>query len=66
MFKQFVDKAAGVEGYLISSLAIFLVFFILVSILLIKMNKKHIQYMSALPISEPERNPFTGRIESNN
>lgn len=66
MFKQFVDKAAGVEMYLISSLAIFMVFFILVGLLLIKMNKKHIQYMSALPISEPERNPFAGKTESNN
>ncbi|HYK77253.1 MAG TPA: hypothetical protein VEV16_09770 [Daejeonella sp.] len=66
MFKQFVDKAAGVEMYLIVSLVIFLVFFILVGLLLIKMNKKHIQYMSALPISEPESSPFSGKFKTNN
>lgn len=52
MFKQFLDKVTGSEIYLISSLWIFLIFFIIVSVMLIKMNKKHIEYMSQLPLTD--------------
>lgn len=52
MFRQFIDKAIGSEIYLITSLGIFLVFFIIVSVMLIRMNKKHIGYMSELPLND--------------
>lgn len=52
MFKQFIDKTMGADIYLISSLGIFLVFFIVVSVMLIKMNKNHINYMSELPLND--------------
>lgn len=51
MFQQ-LKNLAGREYYLISSLILFLVFFILVSIYLIKMNKNHIQMMSELPLTD--------------
>jgi hypothetical protein len=53
MFKQIKDLAGG-EFYLIASLLIFMVFFIMVGIYLIKMNKTHIAEMSNLPINEPQ------------
>ncbi|MBY0245021.1 MAG: hypothetical protein K2Q03_06180 [Sphingobacteriaceae bacterium] len=53
MFKQIKDLAGG-EMYLISSLFIFMVFFILVGVYLIKMNKQHINNMSQLPIEDQE------------
>lgn len=53
MFKQIKDLAGG-EFYLIASLLIFMVFFIMVGIYLIKMNKTHIVEMSNLPINEPQ------------
>lgn len=52
MFKQFLDRVEGNQGYLISSLAIFLVFFVLVGIYLLTMKKDEVEYMSALPLNE--------------
>lgn len=52
MFKQFLSNATGNDVYLITSLAIFLVFFILVGVMLFFMRKDHIKYMSELPLSD--------------
>jgi hypothetical protein len=55
MFKQFIDDFSESRIYLISSLWFFLIFFILVAILLIRMDKKHIEYMRELPLNEEEK-----------
>jgi len=55
MFKQFIDSVSGSQVYLITSLWIFLIFFIVVAIMLIKMNKTHIEYMSELPLNENDQ-----------
>jgi len=52
MFKQFIDKSLGADVYLITSLGIFLVFFLVVTVLLFTMNKKHVSYMSELPLND--------------
>jgi len=52
MFKQFIQNFADSRIYLISSLWLFLIFFILVAIMLFRMNKKYIEYMSNLPLEE--------------
>ncbi|MCJ0743741.1 hypothetical protein [Pedobacter montanisoli] len=57
MFKQIKDLAGG-ELYLITSLLIFMVFFVLVGIYLFKMSKKHIEVMRNLPIDEPQTNSY--------
>ncbi|MGE6219071.1 hypothetical protein [Nubsella zeaxanthinifaciens] len=57
MFKQIKDLAGG-EFYLILSLLIFMAFFILVTVYLLKMNKQHLVEMSNLPISEPQNNGY--------
>ncbi|RWU10555.1 hypothetical protein [Pedobacter chitinilyticus] len=57
MFKQIKDLAGG-EFYLIASLLIFMAFFIMVGIYLIKMNKTHIIEMSNLPINEPQPDEY--------
>ena len=54
MFKQFIQNFADSRIYLISSLWLFLIFFILVAIMLFRMNKGHIEYMSKLPLKEDE------------
>lgn len=54
MFKQFINTVGGSDIYLITSLWIFLIFFVVVALLLIKMNKKHIAYMSELPLQEDD------------
>ncbi|WP_461790584.1 hypothetical protein [Pedobacter sp.] len=57
MFKQIKDLAGG-EFYLILSLLLFMAFFILVTVYLLKMNKQHLIEMSNLPISEPQSNGY--------
>ncbi len=52
MFKQFTENVAGNEVYLLVSLAIFLVFFIVVSVMLIRSHKDHNDYMSDIPLHD--------------
>lgn len=54
MFKQFFENAEGNQGYLLSSLAIFLIFFILVGIFVLTMKKDEIQYLSELPLNDED------------
>ena len=53
MFKQ-ITNLQGDEIYLITSLWIFLLFFVLVGIMLFLMKKDHIQYMKEIPFDESE------------
>ena len=55
MFKQFLNKVQGADIPMISSLLIFFVFFLLVGTYLLIMDKKHIKYMSQLPINEDKK-----------
>lgn len=52
MFKQITNLAGG-EYYLIASLLIFMIFFIIVGIYIFKLSKGHITLMSNMPIDEP-------------
>lgn len=55
MYQQFINTFAGSRFYLISSLWLFLIFFILVAVMLFRMNKKHIEYMKGLPLNDSEK-----------
>lgn len=63
MFRQFTEHINGNQVYLLSSLGIFLVFFIVVTILLIRLKKQHVEYMSDLPLEDghPD-NPKTAQL----
>ena len=52
MFKQFTADITGNQVYLLSSLGIFLIFFIVVTIMLMRLRKQHIDYMSDLPLND--------------
>ncbi|MFD0795593.1 hypothetical protein ACFQZX_18370 [Mucilaginibacter litoreus] len=54
MFKQFTENINGHQVYLLSSLGIFLVFFIVVALLLFRIGKSHIRHMSDLPLDGNE------------
>ena len=54
MFKQ-ITNLNGEEIYLITSLWIFLVFFVLVACMLIWMKKDHIDYMKDVPFADEEK-----------
>ncbi len=54
MFKQ-ITNLNGDESYLLFSLVMFMVFFIVVTIVLIKMKKPFIDYMSELPMEDADR-----------
>ncbi|GGC19069.1 hypothetical protein GCM10011386_08670 [Parapedobacter defluvii] len=51
MFKQITDLS-GNEWYLIVSLWIFLVFFITVGIMLLRMRKDYVDYMKDMPMDD--------------
>jgi len=53
MFKQ-ITNLNGDEQYLIFSLLMFLAFFIIVGIMLIRMNKDYAKQMSEMPLKEDE------------
>jgi len=57
MFDQFVKNVSGEQMYLIFSLWIFLVFFVVVSILLFITKKQHTDRMSELPLEDGLLNP---------
>jgi hypothetical protein len=46
MFKQFLNQVDGSQVYLLTSLGIFMLFFLLVGILLLTIKKDEIKYMS--------------------
>jgi hypothetical protein len=52
MFEQFTKNLTSPQVYLISSLGIFVAFFIVVTILLIITKKQHVNYMSDLPLED--------------
>ncbi|RZK50785.1 MAG: hypothetical protein EOO99_01045 [Pedobacter sp.] len=51
MFKQ-LNNLAGGEYYLMASLLIFLVFFLIIAFYIFKLSKGHIEMMSELPIAD--------------
>lgn len=53
MFNQIKDLAGG-EFYLIISLLLFMVFFVVVAIYLFMLNKQYIAFMSNLPIEDQQ------------
>lgn len=53
MFKQITDLS-GDEWYLIASLWIFLLFFIIVGIRLFRMRKDEVDYMKGMPMDDGE------------
>jgi predicted anti-sigma-YlaC factor YlaD len=57
MFKQFTENINGHQVYLLSSLGIFLIFFIIVTIVLLRLGKSHVAHMSELPLSDNEIGP---------
>lgn len=62
MFKQ-ITNLQGDEIYLMTSLWIFLIFFIVVGLMLFFMKKDYIQYMKELPFdeSEPKSNSLSDK-----
>ena len=52
MFKQFTEDISGHQVYLIFSLGIFLVFFIVVAIILIRLRTQYIDHMADLPLHD--------------
>jgi len=59
MFKQFTQNISGIQVYLLFSLGIFFIYFVVVSILLIRLHKQHVVHMSYLPLQDSHANPLT-------
>ncbi|MGZ3871850.1 MAG: hypothetical protein ACXVJD_02965 [Mucilaginibacter sp.] len=52
MFKQFTENINANQAYLLFSLGIFFVFFIVVTIMLFRIRKSHVDHMSDLPLED--------------
>ena len=52
MFRQLLNSVNGADIPMISSLIIFFIFFLLVGTYLLIVDKKHLTYMSQLPLNE--------------
>lgn len=52
MFKQFTENITANQVYLLFSLGIFFVFFIVVTVLLIRTRKPYVKHMSDLPLQD--------------
>lgn len=50
MFKQFLDKVTGADIWMVSSMVVFMAFFVGVSIYLMSADKKHIDEMKNMPL----------------
>ncbi|MDB5005536.1 MAG: hypothetical protein JWQ34_3761 [Mucilaginibacter sp.] len=54
MFKQFTENISGNQVYLLFSLGIFLVFFIVVAVILFRLKKSHVDHMSDMPLHDSQ------------
>ena len=52
MFKQFIAKLPGADLYMVTSFLIFLVFFVLVGLYLVLMDRKQIDQIRRLPLGD--------------
>lgn len=50
MFKQFIDKMNGADVFMVGSFITFMVFFALVAVYLLLVDKKTMQTMAELPL----------------
>lgn len=50
MISRVLSSIDGISAYPIVSLAIFIPFFVIVTIWIVKLDKQYIQYMSELPL----------------
>ena len=57
MFSQFTQGMTGPQIYLLFSLGIFVVFFVIVTVFLILLKKQYVNYMSDLPLDDSTLNP---------
>ena len=55
MYKDILQSIEGVEFYAIAAMAIFILFFLVMIIWLIKVDKNYIKKMSELPLKEDKK-----------
>ena len=55
MYREVLQSIKGVDVFAVIALIIFILFFVLVAVRLIRMDKDHLKKMAQLPL-EPENN----------
>ena len=61
MFKEVLQSIEGIEFYTIVSMIIFILFFVGMTIWLLKVDRKYIKRMSELPLNE-DSNKFSDEV----
>lgn len=62
MFKQFLNVVAGADFYLVTSFIIFFLFFVAVSLWLLKVDKKYIERSKRVPFTDEELNTTNNTV----
>lgn len=57
MFKQFLKVVEGADIFMITSFLIFLAFFILVALWLMRVDKSYIERAKQVPLNDVDTNP---------
>lgn len=52
MFRQFISKIPGADVFMIGSFLTFLIFFVLVGVYLLIVDKKYIRQMGQMPLDD--------------
>lgn len=52
MFKQFIDKIPGADVFMVTSFVTFMVFFVLVGLYLLIVDKNYIRQVANLPLDD--------------
>jgi cytochrome c oxidase cbb3-type subunit IV len=58
MFKHLFDNAQSMAGFPVFSLMVFIAFFVLMTLWILTVDKKHVEEMSHLPLDENEEEKF--------
>lgn len=52
MFRQFISKIPGADVFMVGSFLTFLIFFVLVSVYLLLVDKTHVRQMGQMPLDD--------------
>lgn len=59
MFRQFISKIPGADVFMIGSFLTFLIFFVLVGVYLLVVDKQYIRQMGDMPLDNPKPDEST-------
>lgn len=63
MFKHYFEQIDGIEIYPLFALFLFLLFFALMLVWVLKVNKSYLTHMQELPLEKDDDGKYTGNVK---